>query len=126
MAHFAKIDSSNVVTEVVVVNNAVITNESNQEVEQLGIDFMTQLYGAGTYKQTSYNSNMRKNMAVKGGTYDAGRDAFINPKPFDSWVLDESTCRWKPPVDHPADSEAIGGNVLYQWDESSTSWKIST
>jgi len=126
MAHFAKIDSSNVVTEVVVVNNAVITNESNQEVEQLGIDFMTQLYGAGTYKQTSYNSNMRKNMAVKGGTYDAGRDAFINPKPFDSWVLDESTCRWKPPIDHPSDSEAIGGNVLYQWDESSTSWKTST
>ncbi len=126
MAHFAKIDSSNVVTEVVVVNNAVITNESNQEVEQLGIDFMTQLYGAGTYKQTSYNSNMRKNMAVKGGTYDAGRDAFINPKPFDSWVLDESTCKWKPPIDNPADSEANGGNVLYQWDESSTSWKTST
>ena len=126
MAHFAKIDSSNVVTEVVVVNNAVITNESNQEVEQLGIDFMTQLYGDGTYKQTSYNSNMRKNMAVKGGTYDAGRDAFINPKPFDSWVLDESTCKWKPPIDNPADSEANGGNVLYQWDESSTSWKTST
>tara|TARA_B100000424_G_C22512636_1_gene295309 strand:- start:44 stop:424 length:381 start_codon:yes stop_codon:yes gene_type:complete len=126
MAHFAKIDSSNVVTEVVVINNAVITNESNQEVEQLGIDFMTQLYGAGTYKQTSYNSNMRKNMAVKGGTYDAGRDAFINPKPFDSWVLDESTCKWKPPIDNPADSEANGGNVLYQWDESSTSWKTST
>jgi len=126
MAHFAKIDSSNVVTEVVVVNNAVITNESNQEVEQLGIDFCTQLYGAGTYKQTSYNSNMRKNMAVKGGTYDTTRDAFLNQKPFASWVLDESTCRWKPPVDNPSDSEAVGGNVLYQWDESSTNWKIST
>ena len=113
-------------TEVVVVNNAVITNESNQEVEQLGIDFCTQLYGAGTYKQTSYNSNMRKNMAVKGGTYDTTRDAFLNPKPFASWVLDESTCRWITPVDNPSDSEAYGGNVLYQWDESSTNWKIST
>ena len=126
MAHFAKIDSSNVVTEVVVVNNAVITNESNQEVEQLGIDFCTQLYGAGTYKHTSYNSNMRKNMATIGSTYDSTRDAFIRPKRYTSWILDESTCRWKPPVDEPSDSETKGGNVLYQWDESSTNWKIST
>ena len=126
MAHFAKINSDNIVTEVVVINNSVILDKDGNEQESLGVAFCTQIYGAGTYKQTSYNSNMRKNMAVKGGTYDAGRDAFINQKPFDSWVLDESTCRWKPPVDHPADSEAIGGNVLYQWDESSTSWKIST
>ena len=104
----------------------MILDSNGEEQESLGVAFCTQLYGTGTYKQTSYNSNMRKNMAVKGGTYDAGRDAFINPKPFDSWVLDESTCKWKPPIDNPADSEANGGNVLYQWDESSTSWKTST
>ena len=65
-------------------------------------------------------------MATIGSTYDSTRDAFIRPKRYSSWILDESTCRWKPPVDEPADSETKGGNVFYQWDESSTSWKIST
>ena len=125
MAHFAKINSDNIVTEVIVVNNDVILNSNGEEQESLGVDFCKQLYGDGTYKQTSYNSKMRKNMATVGSTYDASKDAFIRPKRYSSWVLDESTCRWKPPVDHPADSEAIGGNVLYQWDESITNWKVS-
>jgi hypothetical protein len=126
MAHFAKINESNIVTEVIVINNDVIKDSDGNEQESLGVTFCTQIYGAGTYKQTSYNSNVRKNMATVGSTYDSTRDAFIRPKTYSSWILDESTCRWKPPVDHPSDSEAIGGNVLYQWDESSTSWKIST
>ena len=125
MAHFAKINSDNIVTEVIVVNNDVILNSNGEEQESLGVDFCKQLYGDGTYKQTSYNSKMRKNMATVGSTYDASKDAFIRPKRYSSWVLDESTCRWKPPVDHPVDSEAIGGNVLYQWDESITNWKVS-
>ena len=125
MAHFAKINSENIVTEVIVINNDVILDSNGQEHESLGVDFCKQLYGDGTYKQTSYNSNFRKNMATVGSTYDASKDAFIRPKRYSSWVLDESTCRWKPPVDHPTDSEAVGGNVLYQWDESITNWKVS-
>ena len=125
MAHFAKINESNIVTEVIVVNNDVIKDSSGTEQESLGVAFCTQIYGTGTYKQTSYNSNMRKNMATVGSTYDTTRNAFIRPKIYPSWVLDEATCRWKPPVDHPSDSEAIGGNVLYQWDESVTNWKVS-
>ena len=125
MAHFAKINSDNIVTEVIVINNDVIKDSDGTEQESLGVTFCTQIYGIGTYKQTSYNSNMRKNMATVGSTYDTTRDAFIRPKIYPSWVLDEATCRWKPPVDHPSDSEAIGGNVLYQWDESFTNWKVS-
>ena len=126
MAHFAKINSENIVTEVIVINNDVILDSNGQEQESLGVDFCKQLYGDGTYKQTSYNSNLRKNMATVGSTYDASKDAFIRPKRYSSWVLDESTCRWKPPVEHPSDSEAIGGDVLYQWDESVTNWKVTT
>ena len=125
MAHFAKINSDNIVTEVIVVNNDVIKDSNGTEQESLGVAFCTQIYGNGTYKQTSYNSNMRKNMATVGSTYDSTRDAFIRPKIYPSWVLDESTCRWKPPIDNPSDSEAVGGNVLYQWDESITNWKVS-
>ena len=125
MAHFAKINSDNIVTEVIVINNDVIKDSDGTEQESLGVTFCTQIYGIGTYKQTSYNSNMRKNMATVGSTYDTTRDAFIRPKIYPSWVLDEATCRWKPPIDHPSDSEAIGGNVLYQWDESFTNWKVS-
>jgi len=125
MAHFAKINESNIVTEVIVINNDVIKDSNGNEQESLGVAFCTQIYGTGTYKQTSYNSNMRKNMATVGSTYDAARDAFIRPKIYSSWVLDESTCRWKPPIDHPSDSEAIGGNVLYQWDEPNINWKVS-
>ena len=126
MAHFAKINESNIVTEVIVVNNDVIKDSSGNELESLGVAFCTQIYGAGIYKQTSYNSNIRKNMATIGSTYDSTRNAFIRPKRYPSWVLDELTCRWKPPIDHPSDSEAIGGNVLYQWDESNVSWRVSS
>ena len=126
MAHFAKINSENLVTEVIVINNDVILDSNGEEQESLGVDFCKQIYGDGTYKQTSYNSKMRKNMATVGSTYDTSRDAFIRPKRYSSWVLDESTCRWIPPVEQPSDSEANGGNVLYHWDESSNNWKVST
>ena len=126
MAHFAKINSDNIVTEVIVVNNDVIKDSNGNELESLGVAFCTQIYGAGIYKQTSYNSNIRKNMATIGSTYDSTRNAFIRPKRYPSWVLDELTCRWKPPIDHPPDSEAIGGNVLYQWDESNVNWRVSS
>lgn len=114
MAHFAQLEN-NVVTKVIVVSNQDILDENGQESEQKGIDFCSNLLG-GTWKQTSYNAKIRKNYAGVGYTYDEGRDAFIPPKPFASWVLDEDTCQWKAPVDYPTDGER------YTWDEATTSW----
>jgi len=132
MAHFATLDSNNKVINVEVVNNAVITDSNGDEQEQLGIDFLEQIHGGGgvTYKQTSYNYKMRKNYAQIGGTYDATKDAFIDPRPvgraspfvvdqvtWNSWVLNDTTCKWEPPTAYPSDGKS------YVWDESSTSWK---
>ena len=116
MAHFASLDESNIVTRVEVVNNIVILDGDEVEQEQLGIDFLTTLYGGGTYKQTSYNGNIRKNYAGIGYTYDASRDAFIQPKAYASWILNESTCTWAAPVDYPDDGKD------YIWDEDTTNW----
>ena len=123
MAHFAKLDSNNVVTEVVVVHNDVATSES------AGGDFLNNLYGTNdTWKQTSYNTKkgqhtkggtpFRKNFAGKGYTYDASRDAFIPPKPYNSWTLNETPCLWEAPVAKP------GGDNIYEWNEDTTSWDL--
>ena len=126
MAHFAKINSDNIVTEVVVINNSVILDKDGNEQESLGVAFCTQLYGAGTYKQTSYNTHggqhilggtpLRKNYAGVGYTYDASKDAFIPPKPFNSWTLNETTCLWEAPVSYPSDGKD------YDWDEDNRQW----
>ncbi len=118
MAHFAQLEN-NVVKQVIVVSNQDILDENGQESEQKGIDFCSNLLG-GTWKQTSYNAKIRKNYAGIGYTYDEGRDAFIPPKPFNSWLLDENTCQWKAPVDYPTD----GGR--YTWNEATTSWDAVT
>jgi len=115
MAHFAKLDETNYVTEVVVVNNSELMDEHGQEVEQKGIDFLLSLFG-GNWVQTSYNGRIRKNYAGIGFTYDASRDAFIPPKRYASWVLNEETCLWDPPVACPTDGK------LYSWDEEVTNW----
>jgi hypothetical protein len=115
MAHFAQLEN-NVVTKVIVVSNQDILDENGQESEQKGIDFCSNLLG-GTWKQTSYNGNIRKNYAGVGYTYDEGRDAFIAPKPYNSWTLDETKAQWKAPVDYPTDDKK------YTWDEDTTSWK---
>lgn len=114
MAHFAQLEN-NVVKQVIVVSNQDILDEQGQESEQKGIDFCSNLLG-GTWKQTSYNAKIRKNYAGIGYTYDEGRDAFIPPKPFNSWLLDEDTCQWKAPVDYPTDGKR------YTWNEETTSW----
>lgn len=114
MAHFAQLEN-NVVTKVIVVSNQDIVDENGQENEQRGIDFCSNLLG-GTWKQTSYNGRIRKNYAGIGYTYDEGRDAFIPPKPFNSWLLDETTCQWKAPVAMPTD----GGR--YSWNEETQTW----
>lgn len=123
MAHFAKIDENNIVTNVEVVANNVIIDESGIEVEQLGVDFLNELYGTSdVYKQTSYNGNIRKNYAGIGDTYDSTRDAFIAAKPFHSWVLMEDTCQWGAPVDMPADAVRYGGDTKYEWNETTKDW----
>jgi hypothetical protein len=114
MAHFARLEN-NIVTQVIVVANQDILDENGQESEQKGIDFCSNLLG-GTWKQTSYNGNIRKNYAGIGYTYDEGRDAFIAPKPYNSWLLDETKAQWKAPVDMPSDDKR------YTWNEATTSW----
>ena len=94
MAHFAELDSDNVVLRVVVVDNSVLLNENSEETEAQGVAFCEQLFG-GTWVQTSYNGNMRKNYAGIGCTYDADRDAFIHPRPEGDYVLNEETCLWE-------------------------------
>lgn len=117
MAHFAELGINNTVLRVIVVNNNELLDENHNEVEQKGIDFCRHLFG-GTWIQTSYNGTIRKNFAAKGFTYDSDRDAFIPPKPFNSWTLDEDTCLWEPPIAYPDDGE------FYTWNEDTTSWVL--
>jgi hypothetical protein len=115
MSHFAKLDENNVVIQVIVVDNKDTADASGVEKEYIGAAFCERLLG-GTWKQTSYNGNFRKNYAGVGYTYDSVRDAFIPPKPYPSWILNEQTCIWEPPVAMPQDGKR------YQWDEATTSW----
>ena len=115
MAHFAKLDNNNIVKQVVVVSNEVATNE------QSGIDFLNNLYGNNfIWKQTSYNNNFRKNFAGIGYTYDQAKDAFIAPKPYPSFILNEDTCRWEAPVAKPNDGQ------IYNWNETIQNWELIT
>lgn len=115
MAHFAELDSNNIVKQVIVVHNNELLDENGQESEAKGQEFCHNLLG-GNWIQTSYNSSIRKNYAGVGYTYDSIRDAFIPPKPFNSWVLDEETCRWSPPTPMPFDGD------VYKWNEETLSW----
>ena len=109
MAHFAEINENNIVTQVLVVDNAQ---------EHRGQEFLANdLNLGGTWVQTSYNGNIRKNFAGIGYTYDSVRDAFIPQKPFDSWLLNEDTCQWYPPTPYPTDDKN------YVWDEEQLNWK---
>jgi len=113
MAHFAKLGIGNKIIKVAVVSNDIAITE------QAGIDFLNNLYGSrDVWKQTSYNENIRKNYASIGYTYDEDRDAFISPKPYASWILNEETCRWETPVAKPDDEER------YEWNETTTTWDI--
>jgi len=102
MSHFAKIDSNNIVTEVIVAEQDFINSGL------VGDSFL--------WVQTSYNKNFRKNFANVGYTYDKTRDAFIPPKEFDSWTLNETTCLWEPPVECPDDGKH------YKWNETDKKW----
>ena len=128
MAHFAKLDENNIVTQVIVVDNKDITDPfTGQEDEILGIAFCKKLLG-GNWVQTSYNSNMRVRYAGIGYTYNRALDAFVAPKPFESWVLNNETADWESPVG-PApelteeETEALS---RYEWDEENAQWNLVT
>ena len=115
MAHFAKLGTGNIVERVEVVSNDIATTE------QAGADFLNNLYKTrDVWKQTSYNNNMRKNFAGIGDKYDQARDAFIAPKPFNSWILNEDTCQWEAPVAKPDDGQD------YKWNETIQNWELIT
>ena len=127
MAHFAKIGTGNKVTQVLVVSNDIALTE------QAGVDFLNNLYNTrDVWKQTSYNTvggvhllggtPLRKNYAGVGFQYDSSRDAFIHPKPYASWTLNESTCQWDSPTPKPDDSYVKKDGKTYIWNESTTSW----
>jgi hypothetical protein len=129
MASFAKIEKNIVITVVSVVNE-VLKDSNGIEQEAIGIQFLRTLYNEpnAIWKQTSYNTHggvhnnngtpLRKNHAGIGYSYDETRDAFIPPKPFQSWVLNETTCLWNPPIDKPND-----GN-MYKWNEEILNWEL--
>jgi len=140
MAHFAKLNSENIVIDIHKVNNQVIIDQNGMEQESLGIQFLNDIFKDNTvvWKKTSFNTKQgkyynqdgsegdiskafRKNYASIGGIYDPIRDAFINYKPFNSWTLNETTCDWEPPIPYPNPSN---GN-LYQWNESTQTWDIA-
>jgi hypothetical protein len=141
MAHFAKLGKGNIVETVVVVSNDTATTE------QAGADFLNNLYKTrDVWKQTSYNTmggkyyttnenqeriessdqskSFRKNYAGIGYKYDQARDAFIAPKHFNSWILNEDTCQWEAPVAKP--TTELEDNQYYSWNESAINWEIKT
>jgi hypothetical protein len=126
MAHFAKLGTGNIIEQVISINNAVITDANGVEQEQLGVDFINKLYNTrNVWKQTSYNGNIRKNFAGIGFKYDQTRDAFIAPKPFNSWTLNEDTCIWEAPVAMPTlTQEQIDNNNYYRWNEENLTWDL--
>jgi hypothetical protein len=127
MAHFAKLGVGNIVEQVIVVSNDIATTE------QAGVDFINKLYNTrDVWKQTSFNRNFRKNYAGIGFKYDQDRDAFIEPKPFNSWILNEGTCLWEAPIPCPITYtqnkvDKFTNNPekdYYKWNEENQSWDI--
>ena len=114
MAHFAKLGKGNIVVAVHVVNNDIATTE------QAGVDFLNSLHKTrDVWKQTFTDGSQRKNYAGTGYTYDETKDAFIPQKPFNSWVLNDTTCQWEAPVALPDDGQK------YIWNEETQQWDLN-
>ena len=114
MAHFAELGEDNVVLRVIIVANEELLDENNQESEAKGVEFCRNLLG-GTWKQTSYNGNIRARYAGIGYTYNSALDAYIAPKPFSSWTLNEENTEWQAPVACPEEG-------MYAWNEDTQTW----
>ena len=145
MAHFAKLDANNIVTQVIVVSNDDTTDNSGVETESIGVAFCQKLVGAGTnWKQTSYNGNIRGNYAGIGMTYMTNvatlgvgsTDIFINTQPYASWTVGVGTATWYPPA-NPGDAPTLSesdktAGKYYEWNESNyqsnpaTAWVLTT
>ena len=120
MAHFAELDSNNVVQRVVVVGNDVETAAGPLGANDMHVDGETwcvNFFKGGNWKQTSYNNNFRKQYAGKGYTFDAAKNKFISPQPFDSWALDGND-DWQAPVTYPTDTT----DKMISWDEAGQKW----
>ena len=136
MAHYAKIGINSKVLSVEVVADADTYNADNQEDETVGIQFLERIHGWPLWKKCSYNTRggkhydadgnesadqskaFRKNYPGIGYTWDEDRNAFYAPKPFNSWILNETTCLWEAPVAMPDDGQT------YRWDEDTTNWVV--
>lgn len=124
MAHFAQLNENNEVINVIVVGNNDCLDENGQESEQKGIEFCKSILGPNTkWVQTSYNNNIRVRYAGIGMTYDETLDAFIPPKPYNSWVLNNTTASWEAPVPMPTDAPE---GSYYQWNEDNVNWELIT
>ena len=142
MAHFAQLDSNNVVTQVIVVSNDDTSDSNGTETESIGVAFCQKLLGADTnWKQTSYNGNMRGNYAGIGYTYMSNvatlgvgsTDIFISQQPYASWTISTSAARWEAPITQPTlTDEQVAAGSYYTWDESAyqadntTGWTLTT
>ena len=126
MAHFAKLGAGNIVERVEVVSNDVATTE------QAGVEFLQNLHGKDTvWKQTSYNGTIRKNYAGVGYTYNVQKDAFISPRTYKGWNLNEETCKWEPPIEYPntftqnlTDNDGNPIPDRYYWNENKLNWEL--
>lgn len=116
MAHFAKLDSNNKVVHISVVDNEHLQDQYGNELEELGIQYLTQVHGYSNWKQTSYNGNFRGSYAAIGDQYYPELDKFLQPQPFPSWKLNMEVGEWQAPVAKP-DNEN-----LYVWDEKNQQW----
>ncbi len=123
MANFAELDENNKVINVIVIDNSILLDKDGNESEQKGIEFLSDLYGHANWKQTSFNNNFRKNYAGIGCYFNEEKNAFIYPKPegYNSFILNEDTCIYEPPIEKPDDSV-----IRYYWNENELAWIADT
>jgi len=112
MAHYAFLDENNIVTEV------IVGIDETELIEDLSPEIWYGNFKNQTCIRTSYNGNIRCNYAGIGYKYDEDLDAFIPPKPFKSWILNEESCLWEPPIEYP------NNDNMYMWNEETTSWEV--
>lgn len=127
MAHYAELNNNNEVIYVIYMDNDIITDENGNEVEDLGIQHLHTHHGSSRrWVRTSYNGNFRNKYAGVGDTYIEDLDIFVSPKPFESWVLNETSGQWDPPIPMPDLTEEQKNDETYHygfsWNEETQIW----